>query len=68
MATISKGNRKANPNQTKNGRVRIGNFSLAKLQELVEKASRPRDKRKYQNRINILIKKRCIMADRSKEM
>jgi TRAP-type C4-dicarboxylate transport system substrate-binding protein len=37
MATISKGNRKANPNQTKNGKVRIGNFSLAKLQELVEK-------------------------------
>jgi len=57
MATISKANRKANPNQTKNGKVRIGNFSLAKLQELVEKTSRPRDKRKYQNRINILIKR-----------
>lgn len=57
MANISKSTRKANPNQTKNGRIRIGNLSLTKLQELVEKASRLREKRKYQNRINILIKR-----------
>ena len=59
MSTISKANRpRKSPNQTRNGKVRIGPLSLAKLQELVEKSGRPRDKHKYQNRINFLNKRR----------
>lgn len=43
------------PTLTRNGKIRFYGFSLSKLQELVEKTSRNRDKSKYKNRINILI-------------
>lgn len=45
------------PNSTKNGKVRFLGFTLEKMQELVEKASRPKDKSKYNNRIKILTKR-----------
>lgn len=60
MATISKANRKANPNQTKNGKVRLGNFSNAKLTEMRDKATRPKDKHKIQNRINYNISRGIV--------
>ena len=58
MSTVGKASkpRKA-PNQTRNGKLRVGPLSLNKLQELIEKSCRPRDKRKYQNRINIINKR-----------
>ena len=58
MATISKSKRpKTVAGKTRNGRVKIVTLTLKQLQEMVEKVSRPKDKRKYQNRINILIKR-----------
>lgn len=57
MATISKANRKANPMKTKNDRVRLGNFSRSALEVMCEKSTKPKEKRKIQNRINIMIKR-----------
>lgn len=58
MSTISKANRPRNaPGKTRNGKVKIVSLTLSQLQEMVEKVSRPRDKRKYQNYINVLIKR-----------
>lgn len=48
MATISK---------TKNGRIKVVSLTLKQLQETIDSVTRPRIKRKYQNRINILLKK-----------
>jgi len=69
MSTISKANRPRNaPGKTKNGKVKIVSLTLSQLQEMVEKVSRPRDKRKYQNYINVLIKKVNKDGRRSKKM
>lgn len=58
MSTISKANRPRNaPGKTKNGRIKIVSLTLKQLQETIDSVSRPKTKRKYQNRINILIKK-----------
>ena len=46
--------KKANPMRTKTDKVRLGNLSMTQLVELKDKSSRPRDKRKIQNRINVL--------------
>lgn len=48
MASVSKSRRKANPNATRNGRVRLRALSLTKLQEMLPKASTPRQKDKIQ--------------------
>ena len=56
MSTISKARKpRRNPNLTRNGRPNIKTYSLQKLSESLEKTSRPRDKRKIQNRINSII-------------
>ena len=56
MSVASKASKpRKTPTLTRNGKVRFYGFSLSKLQELVEKTSRNRDKSKYKNRINILI-------------
>jgi len=69
MSTISKANRPRNaPGKTRNGKVKIVSLTLSQLQEMVEKVSRPRDKRKYQNYINVLIKKVNKDGRRSKKM
>lgn len=58
MSTISKANRPRNaPGKTKNGRIKIVSLTLKQLQETIDSVSRPKTKRKYQNRINILMKK-----------
>ena len=55
MATISKARRKANPMKTKNDRIRLGNLSMTQLVDLRDnKSSKPKIKRKVQNRINVL--------------
>lgn len=57
MATQSKSSKpRKTPNQTRNGRPRYTSFNLSKLTELLDKSNRPRDRRKIQNRINVLIK------------
>jgi len=58
MANVSKSSlpRKA-PNQTRNGRMKLGPLSIAKLQDLSEKATRLKDKNKFQNRIKVLVKR-----------
>lgn len=55
MSVQSKSSRpRKSPTLTRNGKVRFLGFTLAKLQEMVEKSSRPKDKNKYNNRIKIL--------------
>ena len=57
MSTISKANRPRNaPGKTKNGKVKIVSLGLRELEKLIESSSRPREKRKIQNRINVLNK------------
>jgi hypothetical protein len=42
------------PNMTRNGKPRIYAYSLEKLNQELEKAQRPRDKNKINNRIKVL--------------
>lgn len=49
---VSKAKRKADPLKTKNGRTRLGPLSVAKLQDMADKANRPRDKDKILRAIN----------------
>lgn len=47
--------KKANPMKTKNDRIRLGNLSMTQLIDLRDnKSSKPKIKRKVQNRINVL--------------
>jgi hypothetical protein len=43
-----------NPMQHKTGKTRLGPLSLAQLNEMLEKSSRPKDKAKIRNRIKIV--------------
>jgi hypothetical protein len=43
-----------NPNLTKNGKTRLGPLNVKQLTEMLEKASRPKDKSKIANRLRIL--------------
>jgi len=45
---------KGDPMKTKTGKTRLGPLNLKQLQEMLEKASRPKDKSKIHNRIKIL--------------
>ncbi len=45
---------KANPMTTKTGKPRLGPLSLAQLNDMLEKTSRPKDKGKIRNRIKTL--------------
>lgn len=47
----------ADPMKTKTGKQRLGPLSLAQLQDLLEKSSKPKDKSKIQSRINTLNKR-----------
>jgi len=58
MSTVSKSSRPRNaPGKTRNGKVKIVSLTLYQLQEMIATVHRPRDKCKYQNYINVLIKK-----------
>jgi hypothetical protein len=45
------------PMKTKTGKTRLGPLNLEQLGKLLETTSRPKDKTKIQNRINILNKR-----------
>ncbi len=45
---------KRDPMKTKTGKTRLGPLNLSQLSKLLESTSRPKDKTKIQNRINIL--------------
>jgi len=51
MATIHPGKRKANPEATCNGKLRIKGWSKAKLEEAIEKASKNKEKARYRTEI-----------------
>lgn len=46
----------ATATHTRTGKLKINGFGIAKLTEMAEKASRPRDRAKYENRIKVLVK------------
>ena len=48
---IHPGKRKANPNATKNGKLRIKGWSKAQLEDAMEKAQRNKDVAKYRTEI-----------------
>ena len=45
------------PHKTKTGKTRLGPLNLEQLNKLLESTSRPKEKTKIQNRINILNKR-----------
>ena len=45
---------KGDPMKYKTGKPRLGPLTLAQLNEMLEKASRPKDKAKIRNRIRIV--------------
>jgi hypothetical protein len=57
MATSSQKNRKADPNKTKNGRVRLGPLNFKQLETMLEKSSRPKERAKIQRRMQTLQKR-----------
>ena len=48
--------RTRSPMLTKNGKPRLGPLSLAQLEDMLAKSSRPKDKAKIENRVKILKK------------
>lgn len=57
MANVSKsGLPRKQPNTTRSGKPRIFGYSESKLLEAREKAQRPRDKDKFDNRLKVLAK------------
>jgi hypothetical protein len=46
--------KKANPLQTRTGKIRLGPLNLAQLQAMLAKTSKNKEKAKIQNRINIV--------------
>jgi hypothetical protein len=50
-------NRKADPNKTKNGRVRLGPLNFTQLETMRDKSSRPKERAKIQRRMQVLEKR-----------
>jgi hypothetical protein len=61
MATSSQKNRKADPNKTKNGRVRLGPLNIKQLTDMLDKSSRPKERAKIQRRIQTLTKRGQVL-------
>ena len=59
MATkgSSQKNRKADPNKTKNGRIKLGPLNFTQLESMRDKSSRPKERDKIQRRMNTLTKR-----------
>jgi hypothetical protein len=53
-ATGNQRNQIADPMKTKTGKTRLGPLGLPQLEQLLDKASRPKDKAKIKNRIRIV--------------
>jgi len=50
-------NRKADPNKTKTGRVRLGPLNFSQLETMRDKSSKPKEQSKIQRRMNLLTKR-----------
>jgi hypothetical protein len=50
-------NRKADPNKTKTGRIRLGPLNFTQLEIMRDKSSKPKEQAKIQRRINLLTKR-----------
>ena len=50
-------NRKADPNKTKTGRIRLGPLSFVQLKTMLDKSSKPKEQSKIQRRMNLLTKR-----------
>lgn len=57
MASVSKSKRRSTPGMTKNGRVKLRSLSLAKLEQMLEKSNKPKEKHKIRHFINNIVKK-----------
>lgn len=49
-----KGIKNRDPMKTRNGKTRLGPLNILQLEELIEKSSRPKDKGRYRQQIDIL--------------
>ena len=50
-------NRKADPNKTKTGRIRLGPLSFVQLNTMLDKSSKPKEQSKIQRRMRLLEKR-----------
>jgi len=50
-------NRKADPNKTKTGRIRLGPLNFVQLETMRDKSSKPKEQSKIQRRMNLLTKR-----------
>lgn len=50
-------NRKADPDKTKTGRIRLGPLSFVQLETMRDKSSKPKEQAKIQRRMNLLTKR-----------
>lgn len=50
-------NRKADPNKTKTGRIRLGPLNFAQLETMLGKSSKPKEQSKIQRRMDLLTKR-----------
>ena len=50
-------NRKADPNKTKTGRIRLGPLNFVQLETMRDKSSKPKEQSKIQRRMRLLEKR-----------
>ena len=50
-------NRKADPNKTKTGRIRLGPLNFTQLETMRDKSSKPKEQSKIQRRMNLLTRR-----------
>jgi hypothetical protein len=50
-------NRKADPNKTKTGRIRLGPLNFTQLETMRDRSSKPKEQAKIQRRMNLLTKR-----------
>jgi len=50
-------NRKADPNKTKTGRIRLGPLNFVQLETMRDKSSKPKEQSKIQRRMNLLTRR-----------
>ena len=50
-------NRKADPNKTKTGRIRLGPLNFVQLESMRDRSSKPKEKSKIQRRMNLLTRR-----------
>jgi hypothetical protein len=50
-------NRKADPNKTKTGRIRLGPLNFVQLETMLGKSSKPKEQSKIRRRMNLLTRR-----------